>query len=73
MAESKIKVGVCDIYRLRYYRNCCFNDVQFDNIEYFAKTQQTPTKCTHTLACSGDGVKQCTHAFSVLSLHGSVD
>ncbi len=25
-------LGVCDIYRLRYYRNCCFNDVQFDNI-----------------------------------------
>ncbi len=23
-------------------RNCCFNDVQFDNIEYFAKTQLTP-------------------------------
>ncbi len=25
---------VCD------YRNCCFNDVQFDNIEYFPKTKQ---------------------------------
>ncbi len=36
-------IGVCDIYRLRYYRNCCFNDVQFDNIEYFAQTQLTPT------------------------------
>ncbi len=39
------------IYRLRYYCNCCFIDVQFDNIEYFAKPQITPTECTHTLAC----------------------
>ncbi len=30
---------MCDIYRLRYYRNCCFNDMQFDNIEYFCKKQ----------------------------------
>ncbi len=22
------------------YRNCCFNDMQFDIIEYFAKTKQ---------------------------------
>ncbi len=34
------EVGVCDIYHLRYYRNCCFNDVQFDNIEYLVKTKQ---------------------------------
>ncbi len=33
------EVGVCDIYHLRYYRNCCFNDVQFDNIEYLVKKQ----------------------------------
>ncbi len=41
LCDSKLNytlwLGVCDIYRLRYYRNCCFNDVQFDNIEYFAK------------------------------------
>ncbi len=45
------RLGVCDIYRLQYYHNCCFNDVQIDNIEYFAKTKQNaPTECTHTLA-----------------------
>ncbi len=38
--ENILHLGVCDIYHLRYYRNCCFNDVQFDNIEYFAKTKQ---------------------------------
>ncbi len=37
------QIGVCNIYRLRYYRKCCFNYVQFENIEYFAKTQLTPT------------------------------
>ncbi len=37
-SQVQYGVGVCDIYRLRYYRNCCFNDVQFDNIKYFAKT-----------------------------------
>ncbi len=44
-AKSRLcgQVGVCDIYRLRCYRNSFFNDVQFDNIEYFAKTQLTPT------------------------------
>ncbi len=68
-------LGVCDIYRLQYYRNCCFNDVQFDNIEYFAKPNKTPTECTHTLACvvmkelkSARAQLKC-----VLSLHDSVD
>ncbi len=41
--KKGLKIGVCDIYRLRYYRDCCFNDGQFDNIEYFAKPQLTPT------------------------------
>ncbi len=39
-ALQQLCLGVCDVYRLRYYHNCCFNDVQFDNIEYFAKTKQ---------------------------------
>ncbi len=39
---------VCDIYCLRQYFNCCFNDVQFDIIEYLAKTiQNTPTEHMH--------------------------
>ncbi len=53
--------GVCDIYCLRLYRNCCLNDVQLDIIEYFAKTiQNTPTECTHT-SC----LDYCKCAFSV--------
>ncbi len=52
-------VGVCDIYRLRYYRNCCFNDVQFDNIEYFAKTKQNTYIVHAFISLRGDeGVKR---------------
>ncbi len=63
-------VGVCDIYRLQYYHNCCFNDVQFENIEYFAKPQLTPT-----LACAVmKGLNSArAHLERVLSLHDSVD
>ncbi len=65
-------VGVCDIYRLRLYRNCCFNDVQFDNIEYFAKTL---TECTHALAyVVMKGINGARVQLErVLSLHDSVD
>ncbi len=53
--------GVCDIYCLRLYRNCCLNDVQLDIIEYFAKNiQNTPTERTHT-SC----LDYCKCAFSV--------
>ncbi len=48
-------LGVCDIYCLRYYCNCCFNDVQFYNIEYFAKTKQNGYR---------------VHAYISLTLHG---
>ncbi len=52
-------VGVCDIYRLQYYRNCCFNDVQFDNIEYFAKTKQNTYIVHAFISLRGDeGVKR---------------
>ncbi len=45
------ELEVCDICCLREY--CCFNDVRFDNIEYFAETQLIPTvrSTSHTLAC----------------------
>ncbi len=33
--EHTMMVGVWDIYR-----NCCFNDVRYDILEYFAKTIQ---------------------------------
>ncbi len=48
------EVGVCDIYRLRYYRNCCFNDVQFDNIEYLAKTKQNAYRVHAYFSLRGD-------------------
>ncbi len=39
--------------------------MQFDNIEYFAKTKQNfPTECTHTLACGDEWVNQCTHTLA---------
>jgi len=54
--------------------------VQFDNNEYFAKTQLTPTESTYTLACvvmkglnayislrGDEGVNQCTSAFRACS------
>ncbi len=36
--------------------------MQFDNIEYFAKTKQLRYECTHALACAviNEGVKRCT-------------
>ncbi len=45
---------MCDVYRLRYYRNCCFNDVQFDNIEYFAKTKQKAYRKHAYISLLGD-------------------
>ncbi len=42
------------IYRLRYYRNCCLNDVQFDNIEYFAKTKQSAYREHAYISLRGD-------------------
>ncbi len=36
---------MCDIYRLQYYRNCCFNDVQFDIISILQKTNKTLLQC----------------------------
>ncbi len=50
--ELNVTVGVCDIYR-----NCCFNDVQFDNIEYFSLR-------------GAEGVKQCTHALACVVMKG---
>ncbi len=47
-------LGVCDIYRLRYYHNCCFNDVQFDNIECFAKTKQNAYRVHAYISLRGD-------------------
>ncbi len=41
-------------YRLQYYRNCCFNDVQFDNIEYFAKTKQNAYGVHACISLRGD-------------------
>ncbi len=59
---------MCDIYSLRYYRNCCFNDVQFDNIKYFAKTKQNAYREHTYISLRGDeGVKQCTRAIRVCS------
>ncbi len=53
---------------LRYYRNCCFKDVQFDNIEYFAKTKQNAYRVHAYIILRGDeGVKQCTRAFRACS------
>ncbi len=49
-----MELEVCDIYRLRYYRNCCFNDVQFDNIEYFAKTKQNAYREHAYISLHGD-------------------
>ncbi len=50
--------------------------MQFDNIEYFAKTKQNSyvTECTHTLACVVmKGLNSArTHLECVLSLHDSV-
>ncbi len=61
-------LGVCDIYCLRYYWNCCFNDVQFDNIESFAKTKQNAYKMHAYISLRGDeGVKQCTRTFRACS------
>ncbi len=48
------ELGVCYIYRLRYYRNCCFNNVQFDNIEYFAKTKQNAYREHTYISLRGD-------------------
>ncbi len=51
--------------------------MQFDNIEYFAKTKQNSyvTECMHTLACVVMKGLNSAHAHleRVLSLHDSVD
>ncbi len=53
---------------LRYYRNCCLNDVQFDNIMYFAKTKQNAYRVHACIILRGDeGVKQCTSALRACS------
>ncbi len=58
---------MCDIYRL-LYRNCCFKDVLFDNIEYFAKTKQLRYGVHAYISLRGDeGVKQCMRAFRACS------
>ncbi len=64
--ELNVTVGVCDIYR-----NCCFNDVQFDNIEYFAKPQSN-TYIVHACIslCGDEGVKQCTHTLACVVMKG---
>ncbi len=41
-AQKLGALGVCNIYRLRYIVIVVLT-VQFDNIEYFAKTQLAPT------------------------------
>ncbi len=59
---------MCDIYRLWYNRNCCFNDVQIDNIEYFAQTKQNAYRVHAYISLRGDEeAKQCTHTFRACS------
>ncbi len=66
--KKGLEIGVCDIYRLRYYRDCCFNDVQFDNIEVFCKTPTNTYRVHAYINLRGDeGVKQCTSALRACS------
>ncbi len=42
---------MCDIYRLQYYRNCCFNDVQFGIISILQKNKQNTSTVCRVLEC----------------------
>ncbi len=64
--ESVCEIGVCNIYRLRYYGNC-FSDVQFDN-RLLCKAKQNAYRVHAYISLQGDeGVKQCMSTFRVCS------